>query len=211
MRGVVRTHSRNTPRPPRGLAAARPTAAQRAHTCRLLPRSPLFPAPSSPSIYLDHGKAASGGRAGYALGPILLAPSSKVVAIDNGQAFPSGPSGIQQPPSTSVPFAGKGLLPETRARIEGMDLAELATALRRRGLDDEAVRHTLYRATLLHEQPEILAVPRELTVAGRRYEFGKMPGPHQTGFLFEPTVGAQQRITAAGRALLSETKAAKAA
>lgn len=38
------------------------------------------------AIYLDHGKAGSGGRAGYALGPILLAPESR------GSVGLSGPS-----------------------------------------------------------------------------------------------------------------------
>lgn len=38
------------------------------------------------AIYLDHGKAGSGGRAGYALGPILLSPQS------TGSVSLSGPS-----------------------------------------------------------------------------------------------------------------------
>jgi choline dehydrogenase len=43
------------------------------------------------AIYLDHGKAGSGGRAGYALGPILLAPQSR------GSVGLSGPR-ITDPP-----------------------------------------------------------------------------------------------------------------
>ena len=43
------------------------------------------------AIYLDHGKSGSGGRAGYALGPILLAPKS------TGSVTLSGPS-IADPP-----------------------------------------------------------------------------------------------------------------
>lgn len=43
------------------------------------------------AIYLDHGKAGSGGRAGYALGPILLAPAS------TGSVGISGPA-LSDPP-----------------------------------------------------------------------------------------------------------------
>jgi choline dehydrogenase len=43
------------------------------------------------AIYLDHGKAGSGGRSGYALGPILLSPASK------GSVAISGPK-LSDPP-----------------------------------------------------------------------------------------------------------------
>jgi hypothetical protein len=141
----------------------------------------------------------SGNRDRHA-GNLLLKKGGAVVAIDNGQAFPSERAGIQQPTSTSVPFAGKGLLPTTEARIRDLDLDELATTLRRRGLSDEAVRHALYRATLLKEQPAVLAVPEEITVAGRPYRFDRMTKDHQERFLVEPTLTARDRISAAGRA-----------
>lgn len=43
------------------------------------------------AIYLDHGKAGSGGRAGYALGPILLAPESRGSVGISGQSINDAP------------------------------------------------------------------------------------------------------------------------
>jgi len=123
-----------------------------------------------------------------------------VVAIDNGQAFPSSRAGIQQPVATSKPFVGMGLLPTTEARIRDLDLADLAATLRRRGLDDESVRHAMYRATLLKEQPSVLAVPGHVTMGGRPQRFDQMGQSDQERFLAQPSLTARDRISDAGRA-----------
>jgi choline dehydrogenase-like flavoprotein len=43
------------------------------------------------AIYLDHGKAGSGGRSGYALGPILLSPASVGSVAISGPALSDPP------------------------------------------------------------------------------------------------------------------------
>ena len=52
------------------------------------------------AIYLDHGKAGSGGRYGYALGPILLAPKSR------------GSVGLSGPRATDPPVIDFGIFSE---------------------------------------------------------------------------------------------------
>lgn len=126
------------------------------------------------------------------VGNLIVSRDGRAVAIDNGQAFPTGRAGPQQPPAVVTPFAGRGLLDTTRARIAAMDLEQIAATLHDSGMEPDAVRHTLYRARLLKERPDTLSVPEGV---------GSRPPMAQGEVFIDAALTAETSISPAGKAL----------
>lgn len=84
---------------------------------------------------------------------------SRPVLIDHGLCFPSGPPDRFIQPWTHIDRTTGPLLPSTLEQVKKIDLQHLAKTLLDSGIDEAAVKHTLYRAQLIKLRPALLEVP----------------------------------------------------
>lgn len=131
---------------------------------------------------------------------MIVGSDGRASAIDNGLSFPEVPTGPQVPRASSLPFAGRGLTPETHQAIANMDPAAIATSLRESGIEKDAIRHVLYRTMLLKENPETLAVPAELPHLTVSMPEGPVPDRlRQTDWLVKAGASAADLVSPEGR------------